>query len=437
MAVSPPWLPLHRMTPWRESKLPPFNVICSTESDESVNRPSTTTSVERRCDRLDAMRPSAIREIHDMAQQLRREDPSRSLIPLHFGESDLGTPSFIVDAGCQALRSGAVYYEDNSGRSDLKEALTVHYRNHYGADLHPDQFVITCGATQAIALAMLALLAPGDQVVLVTPCWPNLAESSRIGGAEVHELPLAFDETRRVFELDFDRLREMVQQLDRPRMIIVNSPSNPTGWVISSEQRKALTELCRQWGLFLVSDEIYDRIVFGGELFCSAIAEPWDHMVVINGFSKTYCMTGWRVGYLIAERQLALRMARMQEFITSHAPSMAQVAAITALRDGEEFVASSLARYRTLRDLAENELSAIENVTVAQTEGTFYLFFRIDPPGDSVAICKDFLQHAGVIVAPGNAFGADSDGWFRICFATQPDQLVKGIERMRDHLHGG
>ena len=380
------------------------------------------------------MHPSAIRDIHDIAQQRLREDPTDSLIALHFGESDLGTPPFILDAGCRALREGAVYYEDNSGRADLKGALAEHYRQHYGANLNPDQFVITCGGTQAIALAMLALLAPGDQVVLITPCWPNLAEASRIAGAEVYRLPLAFDELQHVFELDLDRLCELVRRLDRPRMIIVNSPSNPTGWVISAEQRDALMRLCQQWGLYLVSDEIYDRIVFSPEPFPSAVTHPWDRLVVINGFSKTYCMTGWRVGYLIAARQLASKMARMQEFITSHAPSMAQVAAITALREGNEFVAKSLARYLQLRDLAQTELLQAQHVTVARTQGTFYLFFRLDGLRDSVAVCKDMLCHAGVILAPGNAFGAESDGWFRICFATRQEQLTEGLQRVRNYL---
>lgn len=390
---------------------------------------------DRRVDRLSAMRPSAIREIHDLYQRLRQENPSRSFIPLHFGQPDRGTPPFIIEAACTALHEGAVFYENNSGRVDLKEALAIHHGRRLGIDLHPDHFVITCGGTQAIALATLALLAPGDQVVAVTPSWPNLIESARIAGATVHEMPLSFHEQARVFELDFNRLAQVVDRLDHLRLIIVNSPSNPTGWVISNAQQNLLLELCEKRACYLLSDEIYDRIVFCNPPFRSALSAPGaarmqDRLILINGFSKTYCMTGWRIGYLIAEPALAAKMARMQEFLTSCAPSMAQVAAIIALRDGEPFIAESLERYRALRSLALEGLGNLPGVTVARPDGTFYLFFRATGSQDSIPFCKDLMIQTGVILAPGNAFTAGSEGWLRLCFAAEADQLEEAIARI-------
>ncbi len=381
-------------------------------------------------DRLEAMTPSEIREVHNHYQSLQDTDESRVFIPLHFGEPDLGTPSFIVEAGCEALRNGVVFYENNSGRPDLKLALAAHY------DLAPEHFVVTCGAMQAISLTMLALLAPGDRVINVTPSWPNFTEAARLAGAEVLEIPLRFDADARSFSLDFDRLREAAEDA-HVRMLILNSPSNPTGWVIRADEMKNLYELCRERGILFVSDEIYDRILFDDRRFPSAlgIADSLKDLIVINGFSKTYCMTGWRIGYLITDLARASQMARMQEFIVSHAPGAAQVAAVVALEKGDAFVTESVRRYRELRDLVARRLSGIDGIQLARTEGTFYAFFRVPQSADSVLFCRTLLEEAGVVLAPGRAFGAGGEGWVRLCFASEPNRLNEALDRLSDFLY--
>ena len=392
-----------------------------------------------RVDRIAAMQPSQIRELHNLAQDLRRQHPSRSFISLHFGEPDLGTPPFIIDAACAALRNGAVFYENNSGRPDLREALCHYYRDYYYLDLTPDHFVVTCGGTQAILLAMLALVSPGDQVIMTTPCWPNIAESARLAGAIVQPSPLVFDEESQAFSLDFNALERTIRTASRPRLLVVNSPSNPTGWVMTRAQQQDLIQLCRAHDLYLMSDEIYDRIVFTSEPFstCLAQTDGWDKLVVINGFSKTHCMTGWRLGYLIADPSLAIEMARMQEFVTSHAPSMAQVAAITALREGEPFVRQNLDRYRDLRDMVQDRLMRLPGAVVARTDGTFYSFFCIPASQDSVRFSKDLLVETGVVLAPGQAFGSGGESWLRLCFANDPKVLDEGLSRLSDFIRRG
>ena len=287
--------------------------------------------------RLEAMQPSAIRDIHDLAVRLREQDPTREFIALHFGEPDLGTPEFIVEAGCEALRGGAVFYENNAGRADLRSALGEHF------SIDPQHFTITCGAVQAICLSMFSLVRPGDDVILVTPLWPNFIEAARMAGANLHEVPLKFNDNERCFELDENALEEVVNRVERPRMVVVNSPSNPTGWIIAPEQQKKLLDLCRTQDMYLLADEIYARILSPSARFESWVPylEEWQKLIIINGFSKAYCMTGWRLGYLIAQPGLANEMARMQEFVTSHAPSATQVAAIAALQHGEDFVAAN------------------------------------------------------------------------------------------------
>jgi len=405
-----------------------------------MNRDANKLTVNMpRMDRLASMRPSAIRQLHDHWQALKLEDPKRLWIPLHFGEPDRGTPPFIVEAGCEALRRGAVFYENNSGRPDLKAQLAQYYEQQHGVALEPDNFLITCGGTQAILLTMLALLTPGDEVVIVTPAWPNFAESARIAGATVHELALTFDARGSTFKLDFDALQSLVDQCRHPRLVVVNSPSNPTGWVISDQQQQELTSFCERHDLILLADEIYDRIVFTEQRPPSFLhhGQGLDRLLVINGFSKTYCMTGWRVGYLVLDATLAAKMARMQEFITSHAPSAAQVAGITALHDGEPFVQENLLRYRILRDGVVSRLQALPGTTVARPDGSIYIFFRLPGSKDSMGFCRRLLAETAVVLAPGQAFGAGGEGWLRLCFAMEERRLHEAIDRLSEFVASG
>lgn len=390
----------------------------------------------RPLDRLAAMTPSAIRAVHELGEALKRQHPERSFISLHFGEPDLGTPAFIVDAACHALRNGAVFYESNAGRADLREELARYHHGRTGRPIAPEAFVVACGGVQAIHLVMQALLAPGDEAVLITPAWPNFHQAAVMAGATVREVPLTFQPGERVFRLDFDRLRREVDALPRCRMMIANSPANPTGYVMPEAEQRAVLDFCRRRGLYLIADEMYDRIVFTEPAPPSflALREEGDRLVIINGFSKTYCMTGWRLGYLVTEPGLAGQLARMQEFITSHAPSMAQVAAITALREGEPFVAQALERYRRLRALAEEELLGLPGAEVARPEGAFYAFFRLPGSADSIAFCRGLVTRAGLMLAPGAAFGAGGEGWLRLCFAHEPAVLREAFERLRQFL---
>lgn len=390
----------------------------------------------RLSDRLAGIAPSQIRELHNMYTALQAERPDMSFVTLHFGEPDLGTPPFLIEAGVKALRDGAVFYEPNAGRADLRDELVQFYGDFHGQPLTPDHFVISCGTMQAIFLCVAGLLNPGDGVINITPAWPNFTGAAKMVGADVHEVSLSFDEQSLRFWMDFRELEQIIAAHPNIRAVIANSPSNPTGWVMTRSEKERLLEFCRAHQLYLIADEIYDRILYtdeGRESFLS-LSEPEDLLIVLNGFSKTYCMTGWRVGYLIADPRIARKMAQMQEFVTSHAPSMAQVAAVTALREGEPFVAKSLARYRGLRDLAMEELRQVEGVTVAQPDGAFYIFFRLPAGTDSVPFCQALLRETGVVVAPGGAFGEGGEGWARICFATEENMLVDAIRRLGGFL---
>ncbi|MDH4247956.1 MAG: aminotransferase class I/II-fold pyridoxal phosphate-dependent enzyme, partial [Deltaproteobacteria bacterium] len=215
-----------------------------------------------RADRLERMTPSAIRDIHELGVQLRLRHPERTLRALHVGEGNLGTPEFIVEAGVRALRAGAVFYEANRGRPDLTGELAAHYQRLYGVPLTPEHFVVSSGGVQAILLTMLGLLAPGDQVINITPAWPNFREAALIAGGEVHDLALRFDATRHRFTLDLPSLETLAATLPTLRMVVVNSPSNPTGCVLETSEKRALLEFCHRRGLVLLADEMYDRLVY-------------------------------------------------------------------------------------------------------------------------------------------------------------------------------
>ena len=387
-------------------------------------------------DRLSEIAPSQIRELHNLYTSLQVERPDMSFVTLHFGEPDLGTPPFLIEAGANALRDGAVFYEPNAGRADLRDELVRFYEKFHDQALMPDHFVVSCGTMQAIFLCVAGLLNPNDGVINITPAWPNFTGAAKLVGADVHEVALSFDEQRCRFWMDFQKLEQTIAVHPNIRVVIANSPSNPTGWVMTRSEKEHLLEFCRTNQLYLIADEIYDRIIYsneGRESFLS-LSEPDDLLIVLNGFSKTYCMTGWRIGYPIANPDIARKMAQMQEFVTSHAPSMAQVAAITALRDGEPFIAKNLVRYEGLRDLAMQELRKIDSITVAQPDGAFYIFFRLPGNTDSVPFCQALLRETGVVIAPGGAFGEGGEGWARICFATEENLLADAIGRLRSFV---
>ena len=334
------------------------------------------------------------------------------------------------------MRDGAVFYENNSGRPDLVAELSRYYARHHSVELDPAQFVVTCGGVQAICLIMLSHLSPGDEAIIITPAWPNFREAAVLAGAKVHEQPLYFDQHSKEFHLDLKELSDLADRCKNLKLILVNSPSNPTGNVLSVEEKRSLLKFSRERNLTLVSDEMYERLDFSNNKEPSflSLKSPEDQLVVINGFSKTYSMTGWRLGYLVAEPELAQQMSKLQEFITSHAPSMVQVAAVTALREGEGYIEESLARYKRLRNLVLERLNSMPDVVTATPKGGFYAFFKHPGTTDSIAFSEALLRETGLMTAPGKAFGAGGEGWIRICFAKDDQVLLDACDRLEGFL---
>mgnify|MGYP002778328648 CR=1 FL=1 len=369
---------------------------------------------------------SRIREVANAA--IGRSD----VLPFWFGEPDRVTPAFIRDAAKAALDAGDTFYHHNLGIAPLRAQLSD-YLSRLHRPVAVERIAVTSSGVSALMLLAQALLSPGDRVVAVVPLWPNVTEIPAILGAEVVRVPLALVDGR--WRLDLDRLLDAIG--DDARAVIVNSPSNPTGWCMTTADQRALLDRCRDTGTWIVSDEAYERLVFDGSTGAPSfldIAEPQDRVVVANTFSKAWQMTGWRLGWAVAPEPLVADLAKLIEFNTSCAPGFVQQAAVAAVRDGEPAVREFVDSLAASRDALLPALRALPGIEVGEPEGAMYAFFRVAGERDSLALAKRLVHEAGIGLAPGAAFGPEGEGFLRWCFARSPDLLAEGVERLRRAL---
>ncbi len=355
------------------------------------------------------------------------------VIPLWFGEPDSLTPSFIREAAKRALDDGDTFYTSNYGIPALREAIAV-YQTGLGRRSSAACVSVTPSGVNAVQVACQALLSPGDRVVLPTPHWPNLGCIPAVAGAAVETVPLRLEAGR--WRIDLDQLLDALAP--GTRMVILNAPANPTGWMLSRDEQVVLLAHCRRRGIWILADDVYERLVFDRRAAPSflEIAEPDDRLVAINSFSKTWAMTGWRLGWINAPEPLMPALGKLVEYSTSCAPPFIQRAAIAALEGGEPFVAETVARLRDRRDLAAALLGAIPGVTAPRPEGAMYSFFSVAGCTDSLGLAKSLLREARVGLAPGRAFGPVGEGCLRLCFAVEEQRLRKACDRIAGYLAG-
>ncbi|HEX4234608.1 MAG TPA: pyridoxal phosphate-dependent aminotransferase [Caldimonas sp.] len=375
---------------------------------------------------------SKIREVANAA--MARSD----VLAFWFGESDETTPPAIREAAVRSIEDGETFYSHNLGLPELREAIAG-----YVSSLHPgvgsDRIAVTSSGVSALMLAMQALVGAGDEVVAVVPVWPNLTAQPAILGARVTRVPLHFS-SEGEWRLDIAELRRAVTA--RTRVLLVNSPNNPTGWTLRRGEQELLLEHCRSTGTWIVADEVYERIFFaanGSGAACAPsfldIADPDERLIVAHSFSKSFLMTGWRLGWLVVPPGTAAELAKLIEFNTSCAPVFVQRAGLAALAQAESFVPGLVERLRGCRDTLVPRLRAIPGVQCAMPLGGLYAFFRVPGSADSLAFAKRLVEGAGVGIAPGAAFGAEGEGWLRWCFASrEPARLVDGVTRLAAFL---
>lgn len=368
---------------------------------------------------------SRIREIMELAW----EDPE--VIHLEVGEPDFPTPEHVVEAAYEAARTGHTRYAPNAGLPELREALAdkVTRRNRYEAN--PDQVLVTQGGIQALYLVLLALLEPGDEVMLPDPAWPNFRMIAHLLGARVLPYPL-------VSEGDFLPRLEDLERLVTPRTraILVNTPSNPLGTVVPRELVDTLLEFARRQDLWYISDEVYDEIVFD-DAFVSAgaVADASDRLVSVYSFSKVYAMTGWRVGYLVAPPDLAKLLTGMQEPIVSCVNTPAQLAALAAVTGPQDIVREMRESYQERRD---ELLEILErgNLPSSQPSGAFYVWTDVSAANvPSMDFARSLIEREHVAVAPGSAFGDLGEGYVRLSLASSREDLLDGASRLVRFVH--
>jgi aspartate/methionine/tyrosine aminotransferase len=355
------------------------------------------------------------------------------LIPLWVGESDLPTPAFICEAATRALAAGETFYTWQRGIPPLREALARYHAALYGGPFVPEEFYVTGSGMQAIQIVIAMLAGAGDEVVIPTPTWPNAAAATGIIGARPVEVPMSFGNDG--WSLDFDRLAAAITP--KARALFVVSPSNPTGWTATREDLAALLALARRHGLWIVADETYARFWYGegprAPSFFDVI-DPQDRILFVNTFSKNWAMTGWRMGWIVANPALGQVIENMIQYSTSGVAQFMQRAAVTAIERGESFVTHMIERARRGRDICCDALAATGRCRFMPPQGAFYLFFSIDGANDTRQVAMRLIDEANVGLAPGTAFGAGGEPFLRLCFARNSQQLETAIARVASAL---
>ena len=362
--------------------------------------------------------PSATLAISDKAKKMQRD--GIDVISLSIGEPDFDTPRHIRNACIDALNRGETHYAPSNGIPELLNAISkkITSENHFSCS--PEHVIVTCGAKDAIYEAMEAVLNPGDETLLLTPAWVSYEPCVQIAGGKIVKHPV----NTKTFQLD-DSLLERIN--DKTKMIVVNSPSNPSGAVFNLKSMKLVAEICQDHDVFAMSDEIYENLVYGRKhISLAAIDDMAQRTITVNGFSKSYAMTGWRLGYAVAPKDIIRQMSKVQQHSVSQAATFAMWGAVAALEGDQTCVKEMRDEFDRRRKYMISELNRMGYET-APADGAFYAFVQV--PGDDLKIADRWLVEGHVATTPGSAF--DAPGWIRLSYAASMEKLVEAMQRIR------
>lgn len=368
---------------------------------------------------------------------------------LQFGESTLPTPPYVIEAVNRAAQEGWTFYTANQGLPSLREAIAGLTRRLHAVNVDATEIQIAAGGVQALNLAIKCVIDPGDEALVLSPNWPNPSAMVEMFGGRAVEIPMARKGRR--FTPDLDALKAALSP--RTRLLLYASPSNPLGWTATVAEQQILLDFARRHGLWLLADEVYERIYYGGSAHSAAdtgqrqaryagqlapsilqLCTRADAVIVVNSFSKTYRMTGWRLGWMVGRADFVQKAAQLNEFIVSHAPTMVQRGGEAAIAQGEDDIAAMVEEFQERRDFAASLLRATPGVNLPEPEGAFYLFPQVEGVDDSYQFALDLLKKTLVAVAPGSAFGNGGEGSIRICYAPGMDVLRPAMERICDFV---
>ena len=387
------------------------------------------------------MKPFLRQTVLDVEESRIREVANAGLgrsdvLAFWFGESDEVTPQVVRQVAIDSIHQGETFYAHNLGMPELREAVSTYMGALHGP-IGVERLAITSGGVNALMLAIQALVDAGDEVVAVTPVWPNLTAQALVMGANLKCVSLKPVQGQWV--LDMAALLTAITP--RTRLLIVNSPNNPTGWTLTREEQATLVAHCRQTGTWILADEVYERLYYEGDTANGAapsfldVSAPDDRLVVVHSFSKSFLMTGWRLGWLVMPPAMTQAMGKLIEFNTSCASVFTQRAGIAALQHTADITPQVVAHLKQCRDTLVPLLQALPGVELAPARGGMYAFFKLQGHPDSVATAKRLVVEAGLGLAPGEAFAPEAQGWLRWCFASQDlARLVQGVDRLRGWL---
>lgn len=372
-------------------------------------------------DRVTTLKPSGIRKFFDITATMK------DVISLGIGEPDFTTPDSILQAGIRSLQSGRTHYSSNSGGLELRQALANHIQGHYGVSYDPrNELVITVGVSEALYLALTALLNPGEEVIVSTPCFVSYQAEVILAGGVPVEIPSRMEDNFQPRPADI-----AAAITPRTKAILIGYPNNPTGAVASPQVLAEILKVAEDFDLIVISDEIYDQLVYGVQHVCfSALPGAKGRTLLLGGFSKDYAMTGWRIGYAAGPADLMKGLLRIHQYTIMCAPTIAQDAALEALLHGQQYVDEMVARYNRRRNLIVDGLNAI-GLSTFEPRGAFYAFPQITASGmDEETFAQKLLEEEQVAVIPGSAFGAGGEGFVRCSYATAYEKIEEALRRM-------
>jgi aspartate/methionine/tyrosine aminotransferase len=355
------------------------------------------------------------------------------LIPLWAGEGDLPSPDFINRAATEALLGGETFYTWQRGIPELRQALSNYYARHFSVSLPVEHFYVTGSGMHAIMLAVQAVTSPGDEMIYLSPTWPNIISAIEISGAHSVGLPLDFVGGR--WSLDLSKLEAKITP--KTRGLFINTPANPTGWTATLDDLKNILALARKHGIWIVADEIYARYYYGGAPRAPSfldIMEEGDRIIFANSFSKNWSMTGWRVGWIVAPPEMGQVIENLVQYSNSGVAQFLQRGAVVALDQGDDFVNANIARATTARDILCDALIATNRVETLKPDGALYAFVKVDGITDSRSAALDIVDKIGVALAPGSAFGKGGELFLRACFLRDPKQIEEAAGRLSDYI---
>jgi aminotransferase len=380
--------------------------------------------------RVAGLKPSGIRKFFDIAATMK------DVISLGIGEPDFTTPEPILQAGIHSLQNGETHYTSNWGKLELRQAIADNLKKLYGVSYNPENEVVaTVGVSEALYLTMVAVLDPSDEVIIPTPCFVSYQAEVLLAGGVPVEIPSKIENN---FQLDPDEIRAAITP--KTKVIFVGYPSNPTGAVAERETLLEVAKIAEEHDLLIISDEIYDRLVYGFEHVCvPSLGESIKRRtILLGGFSKDYAMTGWRIGYACGPAEIIKGLVRVHQYTIMSAPTTAQDAALEAMKSGEKHVQDMLAEYDRRRKLIVGGFNRL-GLRTFEPRGAFYAFPNIQASGmDDETFAETLLKEEGVAVVPGNSFGPGGDGFVRACYATAYEKIEEALQRMERFMsrHG-